>query len=105
MSKKIVVLITLVLVVGFGLIWYFFINEGNEDDNTIPGDYIGIFNGGEGETTYSTYVYLLDSDTKGFRYINVTNTTKDKKTTQQVTKKGNVELAEEIFYVATLNIE
>ena len=79
----------------------------NDNANRIPTNYIAIFNGGEGEETYSTYIYNNGkTEDYGFKYINTTNKTvkygSDKKD-YKITKKGEVDWKDQLLKVAKDN--
>lgn len=94
------ILIFLIIVTGLVLR----VSSGNSE---IPNDYIAIFNGEIGKTTYSTYVYKINNGQAnyGFKYINTVNTTVSLESSQysKVIKKGKVEWTEDILTVAKEN--
>lgn len=74
-------------------------------DNSIPEDYIAVFNGGAGEITHSTYIYKIDNDhdNMGFKYINTVNTTTSWGSPDweiEVVKTGEVTWTDDVFKVA-----
>lgn len=104
MKKKkilIVILITLILL-------FIIIAVLGKSKNQIPNDYIAVFHGGIGEITYETYIYKEDNghSNYGFKYINVTISTKSWGSTEsnsKITKKGTVQWTDDVFTIAKEN--
>lgn len=98
--------ISIVLILLVGLKMYYFYDTSNSD--SIPDNYIAVFNGGSGEITYSTYIYKIDNGQAnyGFEYINTTNTTISFGSTKwntKITSKGKVDWTDDVFSVARNN--
>lgn len=79
-----------------------------QNEGTIPENYIAVFNGGSGERTYSTYIYKTDngSENSGFRYINTENTTVSYGSPNwkvKITGQGEVQWTDDVFEVAKNN--
>lgn len=105
MKKKLIIILLIIILGGISILKYSHFKKYN---NTIPNDYIAVFNGGSGEITYSTYIYKIDNDQQnyGFKYINTTNTTVTDGSTEwksTITKKGEVGFTTEVFKIAKEN--
>lgn len=92
----IIIIITLIIL---------FIKENN---SKIPDDYIAVFHGGSGEITYETYIYKINNghENYGFKYINVTSTTKSygsHKWEHKITKRGSFDWTDGAFIIAKEN--
>lgn len=103
-NKKIIIPIVLSIILIICFIAFIIIRNIKNND-TIPTDYIAIFNGGTGEVTYSTYIYKIDNNQPnyGFKYINTINTTTywgSTKTTAKIIDQGTVDWTDEVFIIA-----
>ena len=105
-NKKVFLFVVILIIVIFIVSYIIVIIKKN--NGKIPDDYIAVFHGGSGETTYETYIYKIDNGHAnfGFDYINVTNTTKfwgsdewDTKITQRV----SVQWTDDVFGIAKEN--
>ena len=106
MNNKKIKLISLILITlaAFGIIG-FCLHLIYQNINDIPNDYIAIFHGGVGEQTYETYIYKIDNGhaNRGFKYINVTSTTKfwgSSNRKHKINDKGEFEWTDDAFSIA-----
>ena len=108
-KKKILNIILIVLAAIIFLVIVcnrLFVN--NTDSDKIPDDYIAVFHGGSGEIVYETYIYKEDTGAAnyGFKYINVTKTTKSWGSSEwntKITGRGKAFWTDDVFPVAEKN--
>lgn len=105
MKKEVkwVFIIILLVIVGLGGVFRFRYYSGN-----IPDNYVAIFHGGVGERVFETYIYKTknNQDNYGFKYINVTATTKyygSSEWESKITSRGRVAWTSDVFKVAKEN--
>ena len=84
----------------------FIVNKNK--DYEVPAGYIAVFHGGQGEVTYSTYIYKIDNGKSnyGFKYISTQNTTTSYGSSTYRVKlidKGTVEWTDDVFKIAEKN--
>ena len=111
MKKKILLCISIVIVIIAIVVGCLLLNKKNStssSDDKIPSGYIAVFHGGVGEQTHETYIYKIENghDNSGFKYINVTSTTKKYGSSEwkrKVTGSGEVQWTDDVFPVAEKN--
>lgn len=113
-NKKIIITIIVILclvvvgVIAFLVLRNENVNNSKTDSDKIPDGYIAVFHGGSGEITYETYIYKIDNKQAnyGFKYINVTSTTKSWGSTEwdhKIIDKGEFSWTDLAFDVAKKN--
>lgn len=112
MKKKLLLCLLVIIVIICIVVGCFFIlnkkDNTSSSDDKIPDGYIAVFHGGVGEQTYETYIYKIDNGhaNSGFKYINVTSTTKEYGSSEwkrEITGKGKVQWTDDVFPVAEKN--
>jgi len=103
-GTKIIILISIVSVLIIGCISVFAYKSNNSAN--IPEDYIALFHGNESsEYELQTYIYKIDNGqaNMGFKYINVTASTKSWGSSEwiyKINKKGTFDWTDGAFMVA-----
>lgn len=106
MKKIRIAIISITFIILLFIGGFVILNKRNDSD--IPENYVAIFHGGVGEKLYETYIYKIDNGhaNYGFKYINVTKTTKSYGSSDwvyEITDKGEFDWTDGAFRVAQEN--
>ncbi len=102
-NKKLVIISIVVIGILIALGIFLLLKNNNSEDILVSKEYFVKFSGGVGEVTYHAYVYETDSETKKYKYVLTTATTKSwgsSEWDEKTNKEGFAKNMEEVVDIA-----